>query len=67
MKPSPQMGMQLLGSPVQAQPASAWQVNEQPSPLVRLPWSQVSPPRTRPDDWRRRTDESDQHRAAGRR
>src|SRR4051794_23809073 len=48
MKPSPQIGLQVLGVPTQLKPASTWHVNEQPSPLVALPSSQASGPRSRP-------------------
>src|SRR5262245_31050088 len=44
MKPSPQIGTQLLGVPTQLKPGSTWHVNEQPSPLVGLPSSHASPP-----------------------
>ena len=41
--PLPHTNVQTLGWPVQMQPASTWQVLEQPSPLVPSPSSQASP------------------------
>ena len=46
--PSPQTVSQVLGAPLQLQPDSTVQVEEQPSPDVVLPSSQVSVPSITP-------------------